>query len=127
MRSERLRFDERTQRFPVPARHLCPGADARARREREPCSLADLLEREGIELLRNLALEPGFVALGRMLARPTAITAMPCEIVSPRTRFTAAPHRGSLPATVCIASILRAASIARRPCSRRAFGMHASQ
>jgi hypothetical protein len=48
-------------------------------------------------------------------------------IASPRARFTTALRRGSLPAAVCAASALRAASIARRPCSRRAFGMHASQ
>ena len=51
----------------------------------------------------------------------------PSLIASPRTRFTAALRRGSLPAAACAASALRAASIARTPCSRRALGMHASQ
>ncbi len=51
----------------------------------------------------------------------------PSLIASPRTRFTAALRRGSLPAALCAARALRAPAIARRPCSRRAFGMHASQ
>jgi hypothetical protein len=39
----------------------------------ESCGLTDLLEREGIELRRDLALEPRLVTLARMLARPPAI------------------------------------------------------
>jgi hypothetical protein len=58
-------------------RNLCARSDARARRERESCRLAHLLERERIELWRDLALEPGLVTLLRMLARPVAIAAMP--------------------------------------------------
>jgi hypothetical protein len=52
---------------------------------------------------------------------------VPRRSASPRAPFTSGLCRGSLPAAVCAASTLRAASIARNPCSRRAFGMHASQ
>lgn len=51
----------------------------------------------------------------------------PSLITSPRARLTAGLRRGSLPAAACAASALRAAAIARRPRSRRAFGMQSSQ
>jgi len=45
------------------------GPYPRARRQRQSRGLADLLERERIELRRDLALEARLVALARMLAR----------------------------------------------------------
>ena len=48
-------------------------------------------------------------------------------IASPRLRFVSASARGSLPASVWRRNASRARSIARRPCSRRACGTHASQ
>lgn len=50
-------------------RHLRTGPYPRAGRERQARGLPDLAERELIELRRDLALEPGLVALARMLAR----------------------------------------------------------
>jgi hypothetical protein len=52
------------------------GPEARAGRERKPRRLADLGKGKRIELRRDLALEPGLVALVRMLASPGAIAAM---------------------------------------------------
>jgi hypothetical protein len=57
-------------------RHLRARSNARARRKRQPSGFADLLERISVELRRDLAAEPGLVALARMLARPAAIAAM---------------------------------------------------
>jgi hypothetical protein len=57
-------------------RHPRTGPNARARREPESRRLAHLLEREGIEPRRDLALESRLVALLRMLARPAAIAAV---------------------------------------------------
>src|SRR5580692_348087 len=57
-------------------RYLSSGPDARAGCEREPRRLGDLLERKRVELRREFALEPGLVALARMLARPAAIAAV---------------------------------------------------
>jgi hypothetical protein len=66
-----LWIHELAQRLPMPRmRHLCSSPDARAGCERQACGLADVLEREGIELRRDLAFEPRLVALPRMLARP---------------------------------------------------------
>jgi hypothetical protein len=53
-------------------RNLRTGPDARAGCD-NPRGLADFLERERIELRRDLALEPGLVTLARMLARPATI------------------------------------------------------
>jgi DNA-binding phage protein len=52
------------------------GPYPRARRQRQSRRLRDLAERIGIELRRDLALEPCFVALIWMLARPAAISAV---------------------------------------------------
>ena len=57
-------------------RYLCTRPDARACRERQSRGLADLLERERVELWRDLALEPCLVSLAWMLARPAAIAAV---------------------------------------------------
>jgi hypothetical protein len=58
-------------------RNLCARANARARREREACRLADLLEREAVESRHDLTPEPRLVALAPMLARAAAIATMP--------------------------------------------------
>jgi hypothetical protein len=58
-------------------RHPRPGPNARAGCEGQARRGRDLREGKRIELRRDLALEPRFVALARMLARPVAIAAMP--------------------------------------------------
>ena len=93
----RWAFGELAQRLPVPRMwNLRARASARAGRERESRRLADLLEREAVELRHDLAFEPCLVALFRMPARQLRLRRCP-------------------------------SAIARRPCSRRPFGMHASQ
>jgi hypothetical protein len=57
-------------------RHPSPGPNARAGWDRQARGVTELLERERVELRRNLALEPGLVALARMLACPAPIAAM---------------------------------------------------
>jgi hypothetical protein len=57
-------------------RSLCASTNARAGTERQARGLADLAERECIELWCDLALEPRLIALARMLARPAAVAAM---------------------------------------------------
>ena len=56
--------------------NLCACSDSRAGRKRQACGPGDLSERERIELRHDLALEPGPVALARMLASPAAIAAV---------------------------------------------------
>ena len=60
-------------------RNLRTPSNARESCERQPSRFADLLERERIEHWRDLALEPGIIALGRMLAHPGG-----CEVPHPR-------------------------------------------
>jgi hypothetical protein len=110
-------------------RHARAGTVSRTGREGKTGGASDRAQRYVVELRRDLAQEPGAIVTGavRVIALPLAATSRCSTIASPRLRFVSASARGSLPASVWRRSAWRAHSIARRPCSLRACGMHSSQ
>jgi len=73
----RVALDEREERFPMARmRDSRSSAKARAGREREACRLRDLGEREGVELRRHLAQEPGAIALLGILSCSLPVAGM---------------------------------------------------
>jgi hypothetical protein len=113
--------------LPMPRmRHLSTGPDTRARCERKPVTLAISLSVKASNLGAISRLNhtssrwPGCSRAQLRLRR------WPSLIASPRARFMVTLRRGSLPAVACAAGALRAAAIARSPCSRRDGSVSAS-